>query len=437
MELLSPAGSPDKLRYAYLYGADAAYIGLPYFSLRTRAENINDALENAPEDLRAIKAAFPGRKLYCAVNIYFHDDDIAALEAALPRLAEYPFDAFIVSDLGAYDLLRNRFPEGEFHLSTQANCTNPRAAKVFHDMGFSRIVPGRELSLDEFKAIKDAVPELEVEAFIHGAMCMAYSGRCFISSWLTDRSANLGDCTHSCRWKYRVAIEEEKRPGTWIPVESGNTTHGAYTLVMSSKDMCMVDRLAELKAAGIDSVKIEGRMKSIYYTALVTRAYRFAIDNPGKENPYRDDLFSMSHREYDTGFFFGREGMDVSTDRSYGQKLLFIGSTEAAPPLTDTEGNPVDEGILVHRFSDPGWTEAKYVDIRNTVEPGEPLIITAPGIPAISLAAGDYRFFDVEAEFQERIRHGKPWFIQLRSNLVPQGNFGSGWLIASKRSGGT
>ncbi len=433
MELLSPAGSPDKLRYAYLYGADAAYIGLPRFSLRTRAENIDDARENAPETLRAIKAEFPGRKLYCAVNIYFHEDDLEALEAALPRIAEYPFDAFIVSDLGAYDALRSRFPDGEFHPSTQANCTNPRAAKVYRDMGFSRIVPGRELSLDEFKAIKDAVPELEVEAFIHGAMCMAYSGRCFISSWLTDRSANLGDCTHSCRWKYRVAIEEEKRPGLWIPVESGETTHGGYTLVMSSKDMCMVDRMGELKAAGVDAAKIEGRMKSVYYTALVTRAYRFSIDNPGRENPFRDDLFSMSHREYDTGFFFGRGGMDVSTDRSYGQKLLFIGSTEVAPPLQDEEGLSVDTESLVERFSEPEWTEARFVDIKNTVEPGETLTVTAPDMPAIRLLAGDYRFFDVHGELETRIRHGKPWFMQIRSSLAPQAGFGLGWLIASGR----
>ncbi len=422
MELLSPAGSIEKLKYAYRYGADAAYIGLPAFSLRAQAENIDDKDESAPGKIRAIKEDFslPGkpRKLYCTANIFFHDDDLSALERELPRIEEYPFDGFLVSDLGAYEILRKAFPEREFHLSTQANCTNWRAAKACHDMGFSRIVPARELSLDAVKAIKDRVPGLEVEVFAHGAMCMAYSGRCFISSWMTGRSANKGDCTHSCRWHYRLYLEEEKRPGQLLPVETGETSHGGYSLLMSSRDLCMIDHLAELKEAGVDSIKLEGRMKSLYYVALVTRAYRWALDHSGGANPFRGDLDAISHREYDTGFFFGREGMDMSAVSSCEQPHLFAGSLEATPPLLDSLGDPLDIDELFSRFDDGQWTKPVYINLKNTIPEGIRIELIPPEAKAISLEPGDYRLFDSSGLSERKFRQGKAWFFQARREAL-------------------
>jgi len=458
MELLSPAGSIEKLIYAYRYGADAAYIGLPFFSLRAQAENIDDEDGMAPDRIRAIKETFsrpgglperpgvppgrpgpaparpsPGKKLYCAANIFFHNDDLDALEKALPRIAEYPFDGFLVSDLGAYEMLRKAFPDREFHLSTQANCTNWRAAKLYRDMGFSRIVPARELSLDVIKAIKDHVPGLEVEAFVHGAMCIAYSGRCFISSWLAGRSANKGDCTHSCRWHYKVYIEEEKRHGQLLPVETGETSHGGYTLLMSSRDLCMIDHLQDLKEAGVDSLKLEGRMKSVYYVALITRAYRYALDHPGEENLFREDLFAVSHREYDTGFFYGREGMDLSAVTSYRQTHLFAGSLENMPAIEDGAAQSLDTDAertsLNSRFEDEAWTSPVYAELKNSIPAGEAIEVIPPEGKAIRLKAEDYRFFDAEGCTGGKIRHGKPWFLQIRKErlggLVPQAS----WLL--------
>jgi putative protease len=432
MELLSPAGSAEKLAYAYRYGADAAYIGLPHFSLRARAENIDDADDQAPDRLRAIKAAFPGapKKLYGAINIYFHDKDLDALRNALPRIAEYPFDGFIVSDLGAFDLLHDAFPDREFHLSTQANCTSWRAAKAYRDMGFSRVVPARELSLGEIAEIKDRVPGLEIEVFIHGAMCMAYSGRCFISSWLTGRSANEGDCTHSCRWNYRVYLEEEKRPGQLFPVESGETARGPYSLVMSSRDTCMIDHLAELRAAGIDAVKIEGRMKSLYYVALATRAYRWGLDHADGPNPFREDLFAISHREYDTGFYFGRRGMDVSAVTAYGQAHLFAGSLEEAPALvSDALGAPVDLPALFTRFREEGWSEPVYAELKNTIPEDAVLEAIAPDSGPMRLPSGAYRFFDADGAVGRQARHGKDWFFQARAEALGGRTPGPFWLL--------
>ena len=443
MELLSPAGSADKLRYAYRFGADAAYIGLPLFSLRAQAENIDDEDPLAPERIEAIKREFVGRKLYCTINIFFHNDDVSALEKAIPRIAEYPFDGFIVSDLGAYELLRTHFPDCEYHLSTQANNTNWRSAKIYHDMGFKRIVPARELSLDEIRCIKDYVPELEVEAFVHGAMCMAYSGRCFISSWLTGRSANLGDCTQSCRWHYKVYLEEEKRPGQLLPIETGSTTHGGYTLVMSSRDLCMIDHIDELKAAGVDSVKIEGRMKSLYYVALVTRAYRYAIDHPGADNPYRGDLSAVSHREYDTGFYFGRRGMDLSATKAYKQSHLFVGSVEAPPhDLINSDGLPVEFDGLASRFGAVGsngetWSAPVYVDLKNTIslsDTSRPLELLGPESQAIRLDRSEVRFFDTDGASPDQIRHGKPWFMQVRLRSGQSCQPGLYWLLRTSDS---
>ncbi|MFW5696086.1 MAG: peptidase U32 family protein, partial [Alkalispirochaeta sp.] len=275
MELLSPAGNLEKLATAFRYGADAAYIGVAGFSLRAHADTLGGDPKQMAARIREIKP--PGRRLYAALNLFAHQQDLDRLPEALEVLHELPIDAVILADIGLIDPVTTALPEVELHLSTQANCTNAAAAKLYHRLGFSRIVPARELSLDEVKAIKDAVPGLELEVFVHGAMCMAYSGRCVMSDVMAGRSANRGDCAQSCRWKYSVEhyrLEEEQRPGEYIPVE----TDGRFTTILSSRDLMLFDHVAELMSAGVDAAKIEGRMKSSLYTAAVTRSYRAAID---------------------------------------------------------------------------------------------------------------------------------------------------------------
>ncbi len=352
MELLAPAGTPEKLRFAYLYGADAAYFGLGGLSLRDRAGNFDDG---DPATLAtSLRVAKGSKRLYCAVNRYFQNDELRAFEERLDQVAELPIDAFIVSDLGIVPLLRARMPNCELHLSTQANCTNQEAARMYRDMGFSRIVAARELSLRELSQIKSAVPDLELEAFVHGAMCLAYSGRCFISKWMAGRSGNTGDCAHSCRWEYALHtgdmyLQERERPDEYYPVIEDD----GHTMILSSRDLCLIDHLAAFRDAGVDSLKIEGRMKSVYYTAVVTRAYRKAIDavmdtTAPDPAPFRDALFEVSRREYSTGFYFGNEAVQHPTETSYREEYRFLGvleanTTEAAdspvPPLSFTAKN--------------------------------------------------------------------------------------------------
>ncbi|MEM5948068.1 U32 family peptidase [Spirochaetia bacterium 38H-sp] len=321
MELLSPAGNIEKLRYAYHYGADAAYIGLNGLSLRARADNFT---AEQSEEIKKIKGK---KKLYCALNIYFHPEDIDNLENRIDELKQFPIDAFIISDIGLLPIMKKHFPDTDMHLSTQANCTNHLAAKTYYDMGFKRIITARELSLNEIKRIKDHIPELEIEAFAHGAMCLAYSGRCFLSAWMADRSGNRGACAHSCRWEYRV-LEERERPGEYYPIEE----YDGYTTIMSSQDICMIDHLEELKQAGVDSIKIEGRMKSLYYVAIVSRAYRKALDAlDGKpiENlqEYKEELHKVSHRQYSTGFFFGKRDIEKPADHTmFPPRHIFMGT---------------------------------------------------------------------------------------------------------------
>ena len=252
MELLAPAGNIEKLKYAYLYGADAAYIGILNFSLRQKADNFRE------EEHRRLAEIKGTKKLFGALNIYFHQQDIRRLEENLDYLALYPLDAFIISDIGILPLLQKRFPGIPLHLSTQANCVNSSAARIYRDLGFSRVILGRETPLDEIADIRAKVPGLELETFVHGAMCLAYSGRCFLSRYMADRSGNQGSCSHSCRWNYRV-LEEAERPGEYFPVETGE----GFTTILSSKDLCMIDYIPDMIQAGIDSLKIEGRLKGL------------------------------------------------------------------------------------------------------------------------------------------------------------------------------
>lgn len=341
MELLSPAGNVEKLYYAYTYGADAAYIGLKKFSLRIKADNF---YEDEYKKLAAFKKQFPEKKLHCALNICFHNSDIDAFVSDINYFKCYPIDAFIVQDLGIVPILQKYFPDAALHLSTQASCVNREAVKMYKSLGFSRIVLGREASLKEIRQIKDAVPDIELEAFVHGAMCIAYSGRCLMSSLLTGRSAQSGFCSHTCRWEFNVkkdsgaencgskiisaadakmiaqsgtlALEEQSRRGEYFPVFEGDD----FTAVLSSKDINMIDHLKDMKDAGIDSLKIEGRMKSTYYVALVTRAYRKALDalegkiTDEEARPFIAELENVSHRESTTGFYYSRADADKTAE---------------------------------------------------------------------------------------------------------------------------
>ena len=272
VELLSPAGNIEKLYYAYAYGSDAAYIGLKKFSLRVKADNF---YEDEYKKVISLKERFPGKKLHCALNISFHNRDIDNFLSNIDYFKMYPIDAFIVQDLGLVPILQKYFPEADLHVSTQASCINREAVKMYKSLGFKRVVLGREVSLKEIREIKDAVPDIELEAFCHGAMCIAYAGRCLMSAYMTGRSAQGGECSHSCRWDFNVlmdsqkakeiassgalVLEEKKRPGEYFPIFEGDD----FTAVLSSKDLRMVEHLKDMIDAGVDSLKIEGRMKRL------------------------------------------------------------------------------------------------------------------------------------------------------------------------------
>ena len=386
MELLAPAGNMEKLKYAYQYGADAAYIGIKNFSLRAKADNFG-------RDEAALMKEIKGdKKLYCALNIFFHNQDIKKLEEGIDQFADYPFDAFIISDIGILNLLKKRFPDREMHLSTQANCINSEAAKIYRDLGFSRLILGRETPLNEIIEIKRAVPEVELETFVHGAMCMAYSGRCFLSKMMTGRSANQGSCAHSCRWSYKV-LEERERPGEYYPIEEGEN----YTTIMSSKDLCMIDYIQELKDAGIDSLKIEGRMKSIYYTAVITRAYRKMIDRkngmviPDLEG-FREEIFKVSHREFSTGFYFDKEDIEESTTKLYERQFTFLGS-------------------IGEKQSDGKWS----IDVKNQIRTSDEIEFIGPDL--LFIKCKNLKLYDVNGDMVKKADHGKIYTIETDTPL--------------------
>lgn len=376
MELLSPAGNFEKLFYAWEYGADAVYIGIKNFSLRAKADNF---FEEEYEKIAGLKKEYlqqgKQKKLYCALNISFHNSDIDALKKEIDYFKQYPIDAFIIQDIGIVEILKNKFPGIHLHLSTQANCINKEAVKAYKRLGFSRIVLGREASLAEIAEIKNEVPDIELECFAHGAMCIAYSGRCLISSYLTGRSANAGLCTHSCRWNYKLYekdsgafsekeffVEEAERKGEFFPVEE----NGGYTAIFSSKDLCMIDYLEQMKKAGVDSIKIEGRMKSLYYTALTARAYRKKLDavngiiSAEEAEPFVKELYNTAHRELGTGFYFSKDDANKTT----------AGETTSPYILAGTLGKKIAED------------EYEFISM-NKIESGVKLEYIGPDICAV------------------------------------------------------
>ena len=322
-ELLAPAGNMEKLKMALLYGADAVYLGGKAFGLRAFGGNFtNEELQEAVDFAHKL-----GKKIYVTVNIFPHNSDIAKLPAYLTFLNEIKVDAILVADLGVFTLAKEYAPDVELHISTQANNTNWAAVNAGAEMGASRVVLAREMSLEEIKEIREKC-SVELEMFVHGAMCISYSGRCLMSNYLTGRDANRGSCAQPCRWNY--ALVEEKRPGQYFPVLEDE--RGTY--IFNSKDMCLLPYLPDVIASGVDSLKIEGRMKSVHYAASVVKAYREAIDSyfaaPEQfevKKEWVEELDKVSHRAYTTGFYYGRptEKDQIYGTSSYTQTSDFVG----------------------------------------------------------------------------------------------------------------
>ena len=358
-EILSPAGDFERLRYAVAYGADAVYLAGKQFGMRAASDNFTE--EELKEGIAYAHAR--GVKVYVTVNISPRSNEFPALERYLLQLQEFHADALIVSDLGVIRMAHRVIPQMPLHISTQASILNAEAALFWVEMGAERIVLARELSLEQIKEIRDAIPlEVEIECFVHGAMCISISGRCLISNYTTGRDANHGACAQSCRWKY--ALMEEKRPGQYFPVDEDER----YTYLYNSKDMCMIEHIPELVAAGVSSFKIEGRAKTAFYTAGITSAYRRAVDayftsgDPNFQLPREiaEEIGRVSHREYFTGFYFGRDPKG-----QYYDDCMYIRDWEVAALFDscDDEGNAVF--VLKNRFFTGETLEL--------MQPGEPV----------------------------------------------------------------
>ena len=328
--LLIPAGSLDVLKTAVIYGADAVYLGGEAFGLRAKAKNFTN--EEIKEGIAF--AHERGVKVYITANILAHNRDLAGVEEYFEELKDIQPDALIISDPGVFAIARRVLPQMELHISTQANNTNYGTYLFWYGLGAKRVVSARELSLEEIKEIRAHIPEdMEIESFIHGAMCISYSGRCLLSNYFTGRDANQGACTHPCRWKY--AVVEETRPGEYMPVYENDRG----TFIFNSKDLCMIGHVPEMIEAGIDSFKIEGRMKTALYVATVARTYRMAIDDYLKSPEeyrknlewYREEIGKCTYREFTTGFYFGKPDADtqIYDASTYVKNYTYLGTVEA------------------------------------------------------------------------------------------------------------
>ncbi len=331
-ELLIPAGSLEVLKTAVTFGADAVYIGGEAFGLRAKAKNFS--AEDMAEGIRF--AHERGVKVYVTANIFAHNRDLEGAKAYFEELREIGPDALIISDPGMFTLAKQVWPEAEIHISTQANNTNYMTYRFWWELGAKRVVSARELTLAELSEIRANIPEeMEIESFVHGAMCISYSGRCLLSNYFTGRDANQGACTHPCRWKY--AVMEESRPGEYFPVYENE--RGTY--IFNSGDLCMIEHIPELIDAGIDSFKVEGRMKTALYVATVARTYRKAIDDylTGGEEAYRanmdwylHEIGKCTYRKFNTGFFFGRPTQEsqIYDNSTYISEAVYLGIADAA-----------------------------------------------------------------------------------------------------------
>ena len=376
IELLAPAGDLERLKTAVIYGANAVYLGGQVFGLRAAARNFN--IHQLEEGVAF--AHEHGAKVYLTLNIIPHEDDLQALPQYLASISHIPLDAFIVSDPGTFDVVQELAPQVPVHISTQANTTNSQTIKFWHRLGAQRVVLARELTLQEITRIRHEVPAtLELEAFVHGAMCISYSGRCLLSNYMINRDANRGGCAHPCRWKYHLV--EEKRPGEYMPVYEDET--GTY--MFHSKDLCLIQHLPHLIQAGIISLKIEGRMKTVHYVATVVGAYRRALDtylaDPAGWKPepsWLQELAKASHRPFTTGFYFGSPGPEdhIYEEAVQSRSYDFIAKVTGFDPVTMTataeQRNRFFEGDEVEIIAP--YEDVKSFTIRNLRdEAGEPI----------------------------------------------------------------
>lgn len=329
-ELLIPAGNLEILRTAVMYGADAIYIGGDMYGLRAKARNFS--MEDMKEGIAF--AHEHGKKVYVTANITAHNQDLEGIRRYFKELKAFGKDkpdAFIISDPGVFTIAKEEVPEIEIHISTQANNTNYETYKFWYNLGAVRVVSAREMSMEEIADLRAKIPEnMEIETFVHGAMCIAYSGRCLLSNYFTGRDANMGECTHSCRWKYHIV--EEKRPGEFLPIEEND--RGTY--IFNSKDLCMIEYIPEIVTAGINSLKVEGRMKTALYVATVARTYRKAIDDyfedpnlyeKNKSN-YLEEVSKGINRQFTTGFFFGKPSHkdQIYNSNTYDRAYTYLGT---------------------------------------------------------------------------------------------------------------
>ncbi len=339
-ELLMPAGGMETLKVAVNYGADAVYMGGSSFGLRAKADNFTiEEMKQAVEYAHAHNV-----KVYVTVNIFAHNEDVEGLKKYFGEIKDIGIDAVLIADPGVFSLAREIMPDMEIHISTQANNTNYMTYKFWHNMGVKRVVCARELSLREIKGIRENIPDdLEIEAFIHGAMCISYSGRCLLSNYFTGRDANKGACTHPCRWKY--AVMEETRPGEYLPVEEDE--RGTY--IFNSKDLCMIDHIPDLIDAGIQSLKVEGRMKTSLYVAVAARTYREAIDDyyespelyESKLDHYREEIAACTMRDFTIGFYYGKPSYEdqIYDNNTYIRNAVYLGTVEEV----------VGDEIIIHQ----------------------------------------------------------------------------------------
>ncbi len=332
VELLAPAGDLERLKMAVMYGADAVYLGGQIFGLRAAAKNFTPETMKEGVDF----AHKRGVKVFLTLNIIPHNDDFEGLEDYLKQVEKIGIDGVIVSDPGTFQIVRETIPEIDIHISTQANTTNYRTINFWQQQGAKRVVLARELSFKEIREIKEkARPDVELEAFVHGAMCISYSGRCLLSNYMANRDANRGECAQPCRWNYYLV--EEQRPGEYMPVYEDEK--GTY--FMNSKDLSMIGHIPEMIESGIESLKIEGRMKTIYYVATIVRAYRMAIDayyedpeNWSFQPEWLEEIKKVSHREFTTGFYFEKpdEKEHIYQDKTYHRDYTFVGLVKEYDP---------------------------------------------------------------------------------------------------------
>ena len=364
-ELLIPAGSLNVLKTAVVYGADAVYIGGEAFGLRAKAHNFS--LQEMDEGVRF--AHQHEVKVYVTANILAHNQDLDGVEKYFEELRSIGPDALIISDPGVFAIAKRVLPQVGIHISAQANNTNYGTFLFWHELGAKRVVTARELSLQEIRQIRERIPEdMEIESFVHGAMCISYSGRCLLSNYFTGRDANQGSCTHPCRWKY--AVVEETRPGEYMPVYENDRG----TFIFNSKDLCMIEHIPELLEAGIDSLKVEGRMKTALYVAVVARAYRRAIDDYRKDPQlyrqnlewYKEEIGKCTTREFSTGFYFGKPGSDsqIYENSTYHKNYTYLGTVQAVDDMGRArieQKNKFSVGEIIEVMKPDGTNEAVQV----------------------------------------------------------------------------